>query len=349
MRIVVTGATGNVGSALVRRLGEDSAVDSVVGLARRRPDMTVPKVGWEQADVATDDLLRHFEGADVVIHLAWLFQPTHNPRVTWDNNVLGSARVLDAVARAGVPRLVVASSVGAYSPCGDDIRVDESWPTNGWSEAAYTREKSYVERLLDTFELQYPGCRVVRMRPAFTFQESSATQQRRLFAGPLVPGSWVRRQFIPALPSPAGLRFQALHTDDAAEAYRLGALRDVSGAFNLAAEPVVTAADIAGLLDARTFRVPSSAVRELINVAWSAHVVPASPHLFDAVMRLPLLSSRRAREELGWSPTVNGVQALAAFLSGLQRGAGAPTPPLDPATSGRLRSHEFATGVGSRP
>lgn len=321
MRIVVTGATGNVGSTLLRQLGDDPAVDSVVGLARRSTGLNPPKVRWHLVDVATDDLKRHFDGADAVVHLAWLSQPTHSPQVTWNNNVGGSARVLEAVVQARVPKLVMASSVGAYSPGRDDTPVDESWPTGGWSAASYSREKAYVERLLDTFELRNPDCRVVRLRPAFTFQRLSASQQRRLFAGPLIPGSWVKRQFIPALPAPRGLRFQALHTDDAAKGYLLAALRDVRGAFNLAADPVVTTEDIAALLDAKTFQVPPSTVRSLISAAWSSHVIPASPHLFDLVMRLPLMSSQRAREELGWSPSMNGIQAIEAFLAGLQRGA----------------------------
>ncbi|WP_369028531.1 NAD-dependent epimerase/dehydratase family protein, partial [Nocardia farcinica] len=109
-----------------------------------------------------------FRGADVVVHLAWLFQPTHRPLDTWRANVGGTARVLEAVAAARVPALVYASSVGAYSPCTDDRPVSESWPTEGWPGAAYMLEKAYVERLLDTFERQQPDCRVVRMRPAFT-------------------------------------------------------------------------------------------------------------------------------------------------------------------------------------
>lgn len=349
MRIVVTGSTGNVGSVLARQLSEDPAVDSVLGLARRLPDLGFAKVEWKAADIATDDLARLFDGADAVVHLAWLFQPTHRPQVTWENNVVGSERVLDAAARAGVPKLVVASSVGAYSPKRDETPVDESWPTNGWSAAAYSREKAYVERLLDAFEARHPECRVVRLRPGFIFRESSATQQRRLFAGPLVPGSLVRQSVVPAIPRPRGLRFQALHTEDAATAYRLATLSDAHGAYNIAADPVVRIADIAQLLDARTFQVPSSAVRTLVSAAWNAHLAPASPDLFDVVMRLPLMSTRRAQDELGWAATMTSVEAIDTFVSGLQRGAGAPTPPLDPATSDKLRSHEFGTGVGSQP
>ncbi|MFC7467934.1 NAD-dependent epimerase/dehydratase family protein [Actinomadura keratinilytica] len=112
-----------------------------------------------------DQLLRLFEGADAVVHLAWRFQPTRDAAVTWEANVLGSLRVFEAAATVGVPALVYASSVGAYAPGpADGHRVDESWPTHGWPGAAYTREKAYLERVLDTFERDHLDMRVVRMR-----------------------------------------------------------------------------------------------------------------------------------------------------------------------------------------
>src|SRR5690606_9993072 len=115
-----------------------------------------------------------FAGADAVVHLAWAFQPTHDPATTWRTNVLGSMRVFDAVAAAGVPALLHASSVGAYSPGPKDHAVDESWPTHGWPDAAYCREKAYLERALDTFERDHPAPRVVRMPPALLLQPSPA-------------------------------------------------------------------------------------------------------------------------------------------------------------------------------
>jgi len=349
MRVVITGATGNVGTALLRELGREDTVGSVVGLSRRVPDLTMPKIGWASADLAVDRLDEHLAGADAVVHLAWLFQPTHRPEVTWDANVVGTARLLEAAARAGVGKVVVASSVGAYSPRHDDVPVDESWPTHGGGPAAYTREKAYVERLLDAFERDHPECRVVRMRPAFIFQESSATAQRRLFGGPLVPGSVLRERLLPVMPWPRGLRFQALHSDDAAAAYRLALTQDVSGPFNLAAAPVIDAGEAGDLLDAKVVEVPPAVVRRGLGLAWAAHLVPAAPGLFDAVMQLPLLDATRARTELGWSPEATSREALAALLRGLRRGSDGPTPPLAEETSGPLRSHEVATGVGTRP
>ncbi len=144
MRVVVTGATGNVGASVCEALSAEPAVDSILGLARRLPTLDLPKVTWASADVSSSDLEPHFRGADVVVHLAWLIQPSHQPAVLEATNVEGTARVLAAVARTTVPALVYASSVGAYSAGPKDrpvldttrARTELGWrPTVGAGEA----------------------------------------------------------------------------------------------------------------------------------------------------------------------------------------------------------------------
>ncbi|MBW3573594.1 MAG: NAD-dependent epimerase/dehydratase family protein [Actinobacteria bacterium] len=348
MRVVVTGATGNVGTSLIEALATEPDVDAVVGLARRAPRWQPAKTTWAEVDVAGDDLVEHLRDADVVVHLAWIFQPTHDELETWRTNVLGSMRVFDAVVAAGVPALVHASSVGAYSPGPQDHGVDESWPTHALPHAAYGREKSYLERVLDTFELVHPEVRLVRMRPGFIFKREAADEQRRLFAGPLLPNRLVRPDLVPVVPDLPGLRFQALHASDAAEAYRLAIVRPVRGAFNLAADPVIDAHVLGRLLDARPVKVPLRPVRAAVSAAWRLHLVPASPMLVDLALSLPVMDSTRARTQLGWSPRYSALDAIGEMLEGMREGAGMSTPPLDPAAGGRFRWRELATGVGRR-
>ena len=351
-RVVVLGATGNVGTSVVTALAADQRVASILGVARRLPQWSAPRTEWAQADIEHDDLVGLFRGADVVIHLAWLIQPTHSPLITWRTNVGGSLRVFQAAAKAGVPALVYASSVGAYSPGPQpghkDAAVSEDWPTNGWPTASYTREKAYVERSLDAFECDHPDIRVVRLRPGFIFKRESASGQRRLFIGPLLPNQLVRPGLVPILPDLPGLRFQVVHTTDIADAYRLAALSEVRGAFNIAAETVVDAALLADIFGARVVSLPRWPVRAAVWLAWQLHLVPASPYLFDAFMRLPIMDTSRARTELGWSPRYSSRETMEEFLGGLRDGAGMSTPPLARRVPGG-RAHELRTGVGVRP
>ncbi len=348
MKIVIIGASGNIGSALVREL---SSEHEITGVARRRPQVgetSAGPVNWESADIATSDLDRLFVGADAVVHLAWLFQPTHDPDWTWQTNAVGTRRLLDAVARQRVPVVVCSSSVAAYSP-GNGSIVDESWPTDGPSSAAYSREKAYVERLLDIFEQRNPSTRVVRFRPAFVFQRAAATEQRRIFGGPLLPGRLLDPKLIPILPVPRGLKMQTVHASDVARAFVLAIEREVGGAFNLAAEGILDRGALAKIFSAQAVNVPPGLVRQSLAVAWRLHLVPAPANLFDAFMQIPTMSSERAHRELDWHPEHSATDALGAFLEGARHGAGSTLPPLDPDSSGLLRVEEFRSGVGSRP
>src|SRR5918999_5204155 len=192
MRVVVVGASGNVGTSVLRSLADEPAVDSVLGLARRIPTAEFPKTEWRQADIARAPLRPHFQGADVVVHLAWPIQPGRDKQRLHEVNVDGSARVFRAAASAGVPALVYASSIGAYAPGPKDRGVDESWPTTGIQSSFYSRDKAEVERLLDRFEDENPRVRTVRLRPGLVFKRDAASGIRRLFAGPLLPGRLVR-------------------------------------------------------------------------------------------------------------------------------------------------------------
>jgi UDP-glucose 4-epimerase len=349
MRIAVTGATGNVGTSVMRALEADSQVERVVGIARRRPRADADKVEWVEADVVRDDLVPLLRGADAVVHLAWLIQPSRDRALTRAVNVDGSARVFRATADAGVPSLVYASSVGAYSPGPKHTRVDESWPTEGIPTSFYARDKADVERMLDRFEAEHRRVRVVRLRPGLIFKREAGTEIRRLFAGPFLPSPLVRPELIPIVPRLERLRFQAVHSDDVGEAYRLAATRDVRGPFNVAAEPVLDPDELGRLLRARPVPVPPGFLRGAAWLTWKLRLQPTPPGWLDMALAVPIMDVTRARTELGWEPRRTAGEALLELLDGMRHGAGLQTPPLDPDTTAPARSREILTGVGRRP
>jgi UDP-glucose 4-epimerase len=330
MRIAVTGATGNVGSALLPQLLAAPEVSSVVGIARRPPQVHDSAVAWHALDIASDDLSEVFAGADVVVHLAWLLQPAHDPGEMRRVNIGGTRRVLDAVRAAGAPALVHASSVGAYSPGPPSGRVDESHPTGGISTSSYSRQKAEAERMLDGFELEHPERRVVRLRPGVVLQAAAASEQARLFLGPFVPQSLVRPALLPLVPRVDRLAFQVVHADDVARAYVLACTQPVTGAFNIAAEPVLDPPTLAALLGARTVPLPAPVVRGLVDLAWRLHLVPVDPGWVDIARLTPLLDTTRARTVLGWAPARDAGQALLEAVEAMGRGTGGGTPVLRP-------------------
>jgi UDP-glucose 4-epimerase len=348
MRIAVVGASGNAGTSVLRSLSRDPAVDSILGIARRLPDLHEPKTEWAQADISRDELTPLFRGADVVIDLAWLIQPGRDLAALRATNVDGTRRVFEAVAEAGVPALVYASSVGAYSTGPKDRRVDESWPTGGTESSFYSRHKAEVERMLDRYEREHPSTRVVRLRPALIFKREAASGIRRLFAGPLLPSPLVRRGLIPVVPRTERLCFQAVHSHDVGDAYRLAALTDARGAFNIAAEPVIDSVVLGELLGARPVPVPASVLRTGARLTFKLRMQPTEPGWLDMGLAVPLMDVSRARTELGWEPLHDAREAFLELLDGIRERAGIETPPLAPDAGGPLRVRELLTGVGKR-
>jgi len=348
MRVVITGATGNVGTSLLAALASEPAVESIVAIARRPARFADPRVEALAADVATAALEPLLAGADALVHLAWLIQPSRDERATRAVNVEGTRRVLGAAAHAGVGVVVYASSVGAYSPGPKDRRVDESWPTDGIASLFYAHHKAEVERMLDRFERDRPEVRVVRLRPGLIFKREAATGIRRLFAGPLLPSALVRRELIPAVPDMPRLRFQAVHSLDVGEAYRLALVNPAArGAFNVAAEPVLDPRVLADALGARRVPLRAGLLRAAADVTWRLRLQPSPPGWIDLALAVPLMETTRAREVLGWEPRRSSVQALLELLDGLRDGADFPTPPLASATTAPLRTGELRTRVGA--
>ncbi len=348
MRVVVTGASGNVGTSVLQALAGTPEVQEIVGVARRRPQATFARTSFVQADIVADELVPLLRGADAVIHLAWLIQPGRDESVTHAVNVRGSERVFRATVEAGVPALLYASSVGAYSEGPKDRYVDESWHTDGTPSSFYARHKAAAERQLDRLEREQPQLRVVRMRPGLIFKREAATEIRRLFLGPLLPGSLVRSQLVPLIPDLPRLRFQAVHSLDVGEAFRLATVSDARGPFNLAAEPAIGVRELAEVFHARPIKMPASPVRALAAATYAMRLQPTEPGWLDMALAVPLMDCTRARTELGWKPRHTAIQALQELLGGLRAGADLDTPPLARATSGPARLRELLTGVGGR-
>jgi len=193
MKIAVTGASGNLGSALLRRLG--AAGHHVVGVSRRAASGTPPGVTWREADVgagaAPEVLATAFQGCDAVVHLAWMIQPGHDEALLERTNVRGTRHVLGAAEAAGVGQVVVVTSIGAYAPGPEpdpkQPPVEESWPVTGIATSTYSRQKAEQERLVADAAERAVIPVVTVLRPALVFQAGAASEIGRLFLGPLVP------------------------------------------------------------------------------------------------------------------------------------------------------------------
>ena len=333
MRVVITGASGNVGTALLRRLSADESAHDLIGVCRRPPKdgKYAEMAEWAAVDLAGDaavEALRPLvRGADAVVHLAWGFQPSHAVDTLEATGVDGTRRVLTATRAEGVPHLVHLSSLGVYSPGVDGRPVDETWPTDGITTLAYSRHKVAAERLLDEHERSDGAApAIARLRAALVLQRRAGSALSRYGFPGYVPTAVVRH--LPVVPVDRNLVFQAVHTNDLADAIVRVLERQATGAFNLAAEPPLTRDRIAAVLGAPPLHVPRQVLRSVVAATWHARVQPLDPGWLDLAFAVPVMDSGRAHRELDWVPQVDAKTALRQVVDGLADSASDDTAVL---------------------
>ena len=330
MRIVITGASGNAGTALLRRLAA-AGTHELIGISRRVPPAVAPYAAaeWISIDIAADgapaQLRDAFAGADAVVHLAWLIQPSRQRELLRRVNQDGTAAVADAAVAAGVRQLVHQSSVGTYAP-GPGLAVDEDWPATGVASSSYSVDKAAAERAViwtrDHLVL-------TRLRPALIFHDAAASEVKRYFLGGLVPHALLRPGLLRFAPLPNRLAFQVASGDDVAAATELVLNERAHGAFNVAAEPVIDRAAFADALGGVGPPLPAVVLRTLASATWHGRLQPTEPGWVDLAAQAPIMKTDRLRA-LGWSPQQDARTVLKNFVTAIARGAGHPGPLLYP-------------------
>ena len=170
MTTFVTGGTGFVGSHIVRELvARGQIVRCLVRTGSRLSNLDEidpAKLEIAVGDLSDPRLLESYcRGCDVVYHCAADYRLfAHDPKELYDTNVEGTGNVLSAAAKAGVPRIVYTSSVGALVPSNDGTPVDEDAPsTLEGMVGHYKRSKFLAERVAE--ELAQQGKPIIIVSP----------------------------------------------------------------------------------------------------------------------------------------------------------------------------------------
>jgi UDP-glucose 4-epimerase len=319
--VAVTGATGDVGIAVLSALERSAEVKRVRALARSPFSPALfgfRKVRFQRGDVRSRREVKELvAGADVVVHLAFAL---HGPgRGGEETNVSGSRIVFEETARAGAARLCCASSIGGYGSGFRPAPLDEDEPFEGTPGHAYSLQKAAMERSMEE-ALSGSEVSAYALRLAIVAGPLAQLMLRQIphlrlgAAFPGLRGSLGRLR--PVLPD-TGVPLQLVHEDDVGGAFAAAALGDgAPGTYNIAAEGTVTVGDLAGALGWRSLRVPRAAVD---RAAVAARRLPAAPAWLEIARAPVLVETGRARRGLGWTPRYTAAETLQALVASYRR------------------------------
>jgi nucleoside-diphosphate-sugar epimerase len=322
--VAVTGPTGDIGKALLRRLDREPGVSKVIGMARRSFDpeaQGLTKVEYRQGDVTNShDVSALIEGADVVVHLAFLIFGSREE--TTRVNLKGCENVFQAALDAGADRLVYTSSVAAYGFHEDNPELlTEDVPPRGTEEHYYSAQKAELETRLETMATGSDTDLFI-FRPCIVAGPTALSLIEEIpyikIADKLPAAARKVVQSLPLLrpliPDP-GVPFQLVHEDDVADALTAAVLgKGEPGVYNLAADGEITLSDLAHALGWYALPIPELAVDATINVVSRLPLLPAKASWLSSIRVPVLMDCTKAHEKLGWEPAYDALETLAETI-----------------------------------
>jgi nucleoside-diphosphate-sugar epimerase len=329
LTVAVTGPTGTFGFGLMPLLQEDDRIARIVGIARRPFDPAEhgwTKMEYRQGDVRDPDALEEaFRDADVVVHLAFMITGTGSRSTIREINIDGTQNTFQAAAAAGADRFVYASSVAAYGFHDDNpVGMTEDWPTRPADHLFYAQEKAEIEQTLFDEDEKHPELQLYLLRPPIVLGPH-AVGAKDLLPGPAAAVGKrlvdvVRRLPVPIPALAPDVPVQLIHEDDVGQAF----LQCIVGAgppgpYNIAADGVLSGADIARELGLAPLPVPGGLVHAAADAIAGLPNLPGLPpaaEWIEAASHPAIMDTAKAKAKLGWKPRYSAIEALRATLPG---------------------------------
>ena len=320
LTVAVTGPTGTFGFGLIPVLQGDDRVRRIVGIARRAFDPAAygwTKMAYRRGDVRDPDALRDaFSHADVVVHLAFLITGAASSEAIRSVNLDGTLNAFRTAAAAGVLRFVCASSAAAYGFHPDNpVGMTEEWPVRPSARLFYARQKAELEPLLRAEAALAGGPALYLPRPPIVLGRH-AIGAKDLLPEPLAPLSRALAGRVGRFPLPVpvlvpALSLQVVREEDLGQAFgRCVVAAGPPGAYNIAADGVLTAADVARELGLVPLPLPAGPAQLAARAVAALPFLPSAAQWVEAASHPVIVDTTRAREELGWSPRFTALEAL---------------------------------------
>lgn len=324
MNVLITGASGYLGSNLVKKLVDINTVreDKITIIAGdiREIGIQDPNVHFVKLDVRSPDVstVMKEQNIDMVVHLASIVTPgkKSNREFEYSVDVLGTENVLQACVANQVKRIIVTSSGAAYGYHADNAEwIKEEDPIRGNEEFAYSHHKRLVEELLATYRTEHPELEQVIFRIGTILGDNTNNQITALFEKKMVLG-------ISGSKSP----FVFIWDQDVVGCLLQAIMGTKSGIFNVAGDGALSIDEIATILNKRVLRIPACVVGAALFVLKRLSLTQYGEEQVNFLRYRPVLDNHKLKTDFGYIPKLTSEEVFRYFLEKRREANAIATP-----------------------
>lgn len=308
-RILIAGAAGYLGTALIKRLASNPDLDKIVALDIR----PVPKAAqikgviYDQADIRDDSFtaaVKKYKPCSVV-HLASVVSAGGDPDLDYSIDVLGTENVLRACVEHKVQHFITTSSGAAYGYHADNPNwICETDALRGNDDFPYPRHKRLVEELLAKYRADHPALVQLVLRPCTVLGATTNNQITALFDRPFMLRIAKSRS-----------DFVFIWDEDVISIIEKGVLEQKEGIYNLAGDGSLSAAQIAAMLKKPCLTIPASILGAGLNLTRFLGLGKLGSEHVKFLQYRPVLDNRALKEDFGYVPQKTTQEVFEYFLA----------------------------------
>ena len=305
-RILITGCSGYLAQRFIKTCETDSSIEWLGGIDVR-PPRNPGRLKFFPLDVRSPEIASLLQQNQVttIVHLAWVFNPTHDPQLEHDVDVVGSRNILECIRKANTPYLLYLSSTTSYGPHPDNPEVfDESYPRRGHHGYLYSKYKAEVDHMMLDFQKENPQQDMCVIRAPIVLGKHTQNVVTQMTGLPVLIGV---RGFDPPM--------QFLHEKDL-EAFLNWAVRQKpKGVFNLTGHGTIRYSQIIKHMKKPSLWIPAGVLYPALAALWKMRFVPFPPSILDFIRYPWVGSGEKFLQAFDFRPQYSSEEAFLAYAN----------------------------------
>lgn len=307
-RVLITGVSTRLGTALARRLERDPSVEYVAGLDVKPPRGRLERTDFIDADIRSQVIGKLIPQArvDTVVHNQIVRQPTSglSPRAMHDINVMGTLQLLAACEQSDtIEAVVVRGSAGIYGaePAAPQFYTEEMarlYPLR----TRFQRDIGEIENYFEGYSRRHPHvvCTMLRYQPSLgPGTDSQVTRYLAAAVAPTYLGFDPRLQFV--------------HEHDGLEALCAAIKRPVRGPVNVAGDGTIGLTKMLRMAGKVSLPIPEPLFPAVVNTGRRVGMPAISPDFRRLLRYGRAVDITRLVDEVGYVPRYSAAEAIADY------------------------------------